>query len=250
MEGFGGYIFNQEGIMRKKRFLCMLIIGLILTSGCSLGSSSLSGNAKQTAEKQAEQASKYKEDVKIPEELQGVDLPPEGKYAGEKYDWAKVKKELDKIPKNADGKTILKKFYELAAEDYTPFFKYYETFDTSIINVEQGPGGLKNLKLPGEKPVNIMILVDSSGSMAGKVSGGMKMDLAKEAVKNFASQMPEGANVSLSVYGHKGSNSEKDKATSCKSIEEVYPLGAYDESKFNQALNQFKPKGGLRLRLP
>jgi Ca-activated chloride channel family protein len=99
------------------------------------------------------------------------------------------------------------------------------------------------LKLPEQKSVNIMILVDSSGSMAGKVDGGVKMDLAKNAVREFSKQMPEGANVSLVAYGHKGSNQSKDKAISCKGIEEVYPLGAYDEGQFNRALGKFKPVG-------
>ncbi|KPC71103.1 hypothetical protein ADL26_16180 [Thermoactinomyces vulgaris] len=223
--------------MRNKLFLCLLIVGLLI-SGCSH-----SNSTQPTEKKQVNNESKDKETVKIPEELKGVPLPPAGKYSGEKYNWAKVKQELDKIPKNADGKTILNKFYELAAEDYTPYFKYFQEFDTSIIKVDKGPGGMKSLKLPEEKPVNIVILVDSSGSMAAKVSGGQKMELAKQAVESFAKQMPDGANVSLTVYGHKGSNNEKDKAVSCNSIEEVYPLGAYDESKFNNALNKFQPTG-------
>ena len=162
---------------------------------------------------------------------------------GTNTDWVKVKEELDGIPKDATGSQILKKLYELAAEDYTPYFEFYETFDPSNIDVSPGPGGLKSLKLPEQKSVNIMILVDSSGSMAGKVDGGMKMDLAKNAVREFAEQMPEGANVSLVAYGHKGSNQSKDKAISCKGIEEVYPLGAYDEGQFNRALGKFKPVG-------
>ncbi len=218
----------------RKLLVFFMVVGIILVSGCSS-----SPKAQQPEKKE----SKYQEEVKIPEALEDVEFPPPGKYAGDKYDWAKVKKELDQIPTSADGPTILKKFYELVAEDYTPYFKYFETFDTSIIDVKSGPGELKNLKLPEQKSVNIMILVDSSGSMAGKVSGGMKMDLAKNAVKEFANQMPKEANVSLVAYGHKGSNQSKDKAVSCKSIEDAFPLGTFDESKFNQALNKFQPVG-------
>lgn len=58
---------------------------------------------------------------------------------------------------------------------------------------------------------NIAILLDASGSMAQKIGGKTKMDLAKEAVNQFVSSMPEGSNVSLRVYGHKGSNSDNDK---------------------------------------
>lgn len=221
----------------------LMIVGLIIAGGCipfEIPFSKSSSEAQQAEQAKKEEAEKERI---IPEALKGVDLPPAGKYAGDKYDWAKVKEELDRIPKDATGSQILKKFYELAAEDYTPYFEFFETFDPSNIDVSPGPGGLKSLKLPEQKSVNIMILVDSSGSMAGKVDGGMKMDLAKNAVKEFADQMPAGANVSLVAYGHKGSNQSKDKAVSCKGIEEVFPLGAYDESKFNRALDKFKPVG-------
>ncbi|SDD09151.1 Ca-activated chloride channel family protein, partial [Melghirimyces thermohalophilus] len=90
---------------------------------------------------------------------------------------------------------------------------------------------------------NVTILLDASGSMAGTVDGGVKMDLAKAAIKRFASSLPSHAQVSLRVYGHQGSNQEKDKAKSCASTEEVYPRSAYSEKKFNQALDQFKPTG-------
>jgi Ca-activated chloride channel homolog len=229
--------------MLQRLLTSFLILSLVFSGGCSLISKSVMGEKEaQPAPSAKKKKYPYKKKVEIPPELKNIQLPPQGKYAGDRYDWVKVKKELDKIPKNADEKTILKKLYTLAAEDYTPYIHYFNTFNTSIIQVEKGPGGLK-MKLPEEKKVNIVILVDSSGSMAGKVSGGVKMDLAKQAVKQFAAQMPEGANVSLMVYGHKGTNSKKDKAMSCKSIEEVYPLGAYQEGSFNNALNTFKPSG-------
>lgn len=109
--------------------------------------------------------------------------------------------------------------------------------------MEEGPEGRGIKKLPEEKKVNVMILLDASGSMAEKVPGGVKMDLAKKAVKEFASQMPEGADVSLVAYGHKGSNSKKDQSVSCRGIEEVYSLGSYEENRFNQALEGFQPTG-------
>ena len=224
----------------RKLLSCLMIVGLIFAGGCLPFEIPFSKSSSEAQQVEKEETEKKRF---IPEALKGVDLPPAGKYAGDKYDWAKVKKELDRIPKDATGSQILKKFYELAAEDYTPYFEFYETFDPSNIEVTPGPGGLKSLKLPEQKSVNIMILVDSSGSMAGKVDGGVKMDLAKNAVKEFADQMPKGANVSLVAYGHKGSNQSKDKAVSCKGIEEVFPLGAYDEKKFNQALDKFKPVG-------
>ena len=92
-----------------------------------------------------------------------------------------------------------------------------------------------------EKKVNVQILLDASGSMIGRVDGEIKMDLAKKAVQEFASSLPSHAEVSLRVYGHKGSNSKKDKKVSCASNEMVYPFKSYDQEDFQQALNKFKP---------
>jgi len=114
----------------RKLLSCLMIVGLIFAGGCLPFEIPFSKSSSE-----AQQVEKEKTEKKrfIPEALKGVDLPPAGKYAGDKYDWAKVKKELDRIPKDATGSQILKKFYELAAEDYTPYFEFYETFDPSNI---------------------------------------------------------------------------------------------------------------------
>jgi Ca-activated chloride channel homolog len=85
--------------------------------------------------------------------------------------------------------------------------------------------------------------MDSSGSMAGKVQGQTKMHLAKQAVQQFASNLPEGANVAVRVYGNKGTSSQKDKAISCSSSEMLYPLQPYDSNKFQSAIANLKPAG-------
>ncbi|MBM7703685.1 vWA domain-containing protein [Metabacillus iocasae] len=90
---------------------------------------------------------------------------------------------------------------------------------------------------------NSVILVDASGSMKGKVSGEEKMVLAKEAVKEFAHNLPEDENVSLVVYGHTGSNEENDKEFSCKGVETIYEMNRYDSTLFGQAMNGFEAVG-------
>lgn len=61
--------------------------------------------------------------------------------------------------------------------------------------------------------------------------------------------MPQQANVALRVYGHKGSNQNKDKAVTCNSSEIVYPLNAYSSNFFEQSLNRFQPTGWTPLAL-
>jgi Ca-activated chloride channel homolog len=94
-----------------------------------------------------------------------------------------------------------------------------------------------------QKTKNISIQIDSSGSMNGQVSGGVKMNLAKEAVENFASGFPKDTIMTLRTYGHKGTGDDKDKAMSCASTEVMYETNTYDQDAFKAALGKFKPSG-------
>ena len=47
--------------------------------------------------------------------------------------------------------------------------------------------------------------------MAAYVPGGIKMDLAKNAINKYASGLPQDSVISLRVYGHKGTGSDSDK---------------------------------------
>ena len=83
-------------------------------------------------------------------------------------------------------------------------------------------GSFTDANIPKAK-TNIVLIFDSSGSMATKIDGKSKIDIAKEATNNFVEKIKDsGANLSMIVYGHKGSNSPKDKPASCAGIDEVY----------------------------
>ncbi len=213
----------------------MLILCLVFSGGCSL----LSGkNADQP------DADKKSDEVEVAAtDVEGMLREGPGKYAGDKYNEEKVKAELDKLPDNLTGDEAYNHLVALLAEDYKPELKALENFDPTIKTNIKEPGGVNAPEGELPKQVNVEILLDASGSMAGRVSGGVKMDLAKEAIRDFVSKLPEGAQVALRVYGHKGSNQTKDKELSCKSTEVVYPLGAYDESSFQKSLDKFRPSG-------
>ncbi|RWR07298.1 VWA domain-containing protein [Siminovitchia fortis] len=91
--------------------------------------------------------------------------------------------------------------------------------------------------------VNVAVLIDASGSMKADVPGGNKMALAKSSIKQFSESLPDNVNVSLSVFGHKGTGSDQDKKLSCESIETVYSLKPYDQKEFSNALDQFNASG-------
>lgn len=90
---------------------------------------------------------------------------------------------------------------------------------------------------------NVQIILDASGSMGANAGGKTRMEAAKEAITSFAESLPKQANVSLRVYGHKGSGKESDKALSCGSSELVYGLEPYNAAKMQDALAKFQPTG-------
>lgn len=91
--------------------------------------------------------------------------------------------------------------------------------------------------------VNIIVILDSSGSMAQKITFEEKINVAKKAVSDFLTKMPQGVNTGLVVYGHKGSNLIAQKDLSCKGVEEIVKLGKNDYNDIISAMNSFEPKG-------
>ncbi|MFC7443323.1 vWA domain-containing protein [Laceyella putida] len=182
-------------------------------------------------------------DQPVPKTFEEIMKQPPGKYAGDKYNQAAVEKELDQMPKEYanDAEKVYSYINSLVSEDYQPLYQKFRSFDPNISVNNATPDG--KIEIPRLEQINVEIILDASGSMAGQVSGGQKMDLAKEAVRNFVSSVPKEAKVSLRVYGHKGSNQDKDKQLSCQSSELVYPLSTYNEAQFESALSKFKPTG-------
>ncbi|RHW35755.1 VWA domain-containing protein [Neobacillus notoginsengisoli] len=94
-----------------------------------------------------------------------------------------------------------------------------------------------------DKSVNVVLVIDSSGSMKAKIGGESKMALAKKSIESLAKELPESVNVSLIAFGHQGSGSDADKAKSCSAVESMYPLKAYEGAAFGAALNKFEAVG-------
>jgi Ca-activated chloride channel homolog len=88
-----------------------------------------------------------------------------------------------------------------------------------------------------------IILLDASSSMLLQSDGRVKMDIAKDAVKSFAQTIGQSSEVSLVVYGHKGSENDEDMFESCSGIEELYPMGKYSKQDFHEAVDSFESKG-------
>ncbi|SES04530.1 Ca-activated chloride channel family protein [Gracilibacillus ureilyticus] len=176
-----------------------------------------------------------------PEEM--VQLEP-GPYSGDNYDLEAIKKEIEGFPSGESKDDYYYRFISLIAEDYRFFYEAMQDVDTSYDTPTAQPDG--ELSTPegvvGPK-MNVQILLDSSGSMEGEIDGISKMELAKDAVQSFVEELPEEAQVSLRVYGHKGTSDPADWELSCSSSEQIYPLGEFNQEEFTASLEQFSPAG-------
>ncbi|MEZ0480333.1 VWA domain-containing protein [Planococcus sp. SSTMD024] len=163
-------------------------------------------------------------------------------YSGEQYEKDAVMEHMADLTESQSAEAVYLEMLALAGEDYREFEEFISSVDTSFESASAQPGEANGQEAT-EQQVNIAVLFDSSGSMAADVGGIPKIQSAKEAVSSFVSGLPDSANVSLTVYGHKGTNKAADKEQSCEAIEEVYELGEFDEQQFTAALDSFSPAG-------
>lgn len=169
-----------------------------------------------------------------------------GKYAQERAlsseEMNGLDQELMKLPKDLSAEQIYVQLLKLQAQSYKEAVSKLEGIIPELAIKGQNNETVHSIK-PKDKSLNVEILLDASGSMAGKVNGESKMEVAKKAIYNYLDKIPDNANVMLRVYGHKGSNNENDKSLSCGSSEVMYPLQPYNKEQFNAALSKFSPKG-------
>lgn len=91
---------------------------------------------------------------------------------------------------------------------------------------------------------NTLLILDSSGSMAGTAGGGTsKLEAAKEALRGYVAGTPDSVALGFMVLGHKGANNEGGKAASCAGVELLLPIGTAASKRFDATLDRFTPKG-------
>lgn len=227
-------------------------LSLLMLAGCSEEESALSEKTEPKQEQPqteaaAEPEKEPKEKSEIPQAaIHNVEeiVKEKGRYvpghttAAQKEE---ILAEIEKAPEGLTGEQAYSIAVSLLAADIEEEARKFKAIDPVITIASETPED--GIVLPEEETVNVAILLDASGSMGGEVSGGQKMKLAKQAIQQYASDLPEGSNVMLRVYGHKGTGTDADKEMSCESNEVVYELGAYDEQQFGKSLEQFSPAG-------
>ena len=92
--------------------------------------------------------------------------------------------------------------------------------------------------------INLLFLLDASGSMTEKLEGVTRWESAKAALLDLLnSGLPRFANVGLIVYGHEGSSSLADQQASCAGVELLDPLSGVDLERTQDLVNRVDPVG-------
>ncbi|MGB7206842.1 MAG: VWA domain-containing protein [Anderseniella sp.] len=151
----------------------------------------------------------------------------------------KAKPEIEKKTESGSGITDCDAVYAQLKENAPG--------DASICKVKLGKPTFHPCKLPEEasasRPAShVVLILDASGSMAGKIDGKSKMEIAKKEALSFLNALQEDVPVGLMVYGHRGNNEESGKTESCASVEWSHKIGA-SKSALSKSIKDLKPTG-------
>ncbi|MEO4054201.1 VWA domain-containing protein [Solibacillus sp. CAU 1738] len=157
----------------------------------------------------------------------------------------------EEIPDISNNPTTeqLNRYYEAILSVFQEDFVGPEEIIETLKFQSIGSPDIEDPRYQFKENLNVVIILDASGSMANMEGSVTRMDAAKTALDEFVKGLPEDANVGLRIYGHKGTGSSSDKALSCSSSELVYPISKYSAEGFNQALEKSKPSGWTPIEL-
>ncbi|MBW2565026.1 MAG: VWA domain-containing protein, partial [Deltaproteobacteria bacterium] len=82
----------------------------------------------------------------------------------------------------------------------------------------------------------VMIILDASGSMWGKVDGKPKIQIAREVIKDLLPEFGANMHLGLSAYGHR-------RKGDCNDIETLIPIGPKNAAAIIKKINKINPKG-------
>jgi len=101
---------------------------------------------------------------------------------------------------------------------------------------------------PGPKPDEpqlrrLVVAIDGSGSMAGRVGGRQKMRSARSAALKFVGSIPKDVEIGVVAFGHTGNNQESGKSESCNGVEVLQQTGAGSKSDARSAIGSVEATG-------
>lgn len=87
--------------------------------------------------------------------------------------------------------------------------------------------------------LNVLIVLDASGSMEKKINNQSMMQIALNEINGLVNRLPEKVNIGLRVYGGKST----DAKLSCSDLELLEPIASGNKAKVKAALNEITAKG-------
>lgn len=232
--------------------ILLLLISIFILSGCNDSDSTLENDLP------SEKTENQNNDIKETENLsyksdfnhsltknEKMLLEPNGIYSGTDYNENALNEDLSQLPKDLTVAEYYEQILSFLKEDYYNELESLINFDDSINTISEKPNEDIDYSINN---LHYVLLLDASGSMAGELEGMPKMEIAKNSIRKFVSNLPTEAKISLKVYGHKGSNKEEDKSLSCSSTETIYS-GDFNDAAFQESLSAIQPKGWTPLAL-
>ncbi|MEM9329892.1 MAG: VWA domain-containing protein [Pseudomonadota bacterium] len=82
----------------------------------------------------------------------------------------------------------------------------------------------------------IMVILDASGSMWGRIDEQPKIEIARDVMSKVLKDLDGKANIGVITYGHR-------KKGQCSDIEAIIPVGKVDHDRYMSVINKLSPKG-------
>ena len=106
-----------------------------------------------------------------------------------------------------------------------------------------GNPDIENPRMQFKEKLNVLVILDGSGSMGKDIGGQTQMAAAKKAIVQFVENLPEEANVGLQFTGIKGQEVLQIKQCHALAVNCFTHLRPYEKADFKQSLDQVKPAG-------
>lgn len=90
--------------------------------------------------------------------------------------------------------------------------------------------------LAQDEPARVMMILDGSGSMWGRIGDEPKISIAKDVMTDLIADWDEDAHVGLMSYGHR-------REGDCTDIEVMTPIGAIDRARMTAQVKAINPRG-------
>lgn len=90
--------------------------------------------------------------------------------------------------------------------------------------------------------INIAVIFDTSGSMWAKIGEERMIDIAKEKLSEYISNLDTDVSWGIILYGHKWNSTDAEKSNSCNGVELLWELGS-DRSKLLSDIASLEPRG-------